>query len=131
MFSILQILVGLFAPMVYATTLTNFLPVEAGLYQTLYWLGIPTACFLALAWASLSLRGDRFRISNHGMWGAAIAGYLCFIFPAALLWLIIATYSGGGANIGVGLLVAAMPGYLPVAMVTGFVVGEYLLRRSK
>jgi len=130
MFSILQILAGLIAPMVYATTLTTFSPAEAGIYETVYWLGIPTACFLALAWVSLWVRGDQFRVSNSGMWSAAVAGYLSFVLPAALLWLTTgANYSGGGANIGVAFLVVAMPGYLPVAMAVGFVVGEYFFRR--
>ena len=37
--------------------------------------------------------------------------------------LLVFTYTGGGANIGLSLLASAMPGYLPVIMIR-LVVGE-------
>jgi hypothetical protein len=45
------------------------------------------------------------------------------VLPVALLGLYSATYSGGGANIGLGLLAAA-PGAAPIFMFIGLVVGE-------
>lgn len=64
-------------------------------------------------------------MSRTEVWGAAIAAYLAFVIPAAFLWFTTgAYYQGGGANIGVALLVAAQPIYLPAFMVVGSVIGE-------
>jgi hypothetical protein len=57
-------------------------------------------------------------------WGAAIAAYSAYVLPVALLGLYSATYSGGGANIGLGLLALAAPGAVPIFMLIGLVVGE-------
>ena len=66
------------------------------------------------------------------MWGAAIAGYLALVSPAMLLWLTTGeNYRGGGANIGVALLVVAMPVYLPIVMITGFGFGKSLRGQKK
>jgi hypothetical protein len=97
-----------------------------------YWLGIPAVCFMGLALASLIHRENQFRVSRSGIWGAAIAGYLAFVIPATLLWLTTGeNYRGGGANIGVALLVYAVPLYLPFAMVAGFGFGRSLRGRKK
>jgi hypothetical protein len=136
-FAVLQVVFGLVAPAISFTTLftTWSTPnplVTASFYQLAYWLGIPAACFSALAWVSLSHRENQFRISRSGMWGAAIAGYLAFVVPAVFLWFTTGEhYRGGGANIGVALLVMAMPVYLPIVMITGFNFGKSLRGQKK
>jgi hypothetical protein len=131
-FAILQVVFGLVAPAIFATSFTTLWStanplVTASFYQLVYWLGIPAACFSVLAWVSLSHRENQFRISRSGMWGAAIAGYLAFVVPAVFLWFTTGeNYRGGGANIGVALLVVAMPVYLPVVMAMGFGFGQRL-----
>lgn len=136
-FAVFQVVFGLVAPGIFATSLTTFWStpnplVTASFYQLAYWLGLPAACFSVLAWASLSQREHQFRISRSGMWGAAMAGYLAFVVPTVLLWLTTgANYRGGGANIGVALLVVAMPVYLPVVMVLGLGFGKSLNGQQK
>ncbi|HEX9627788.1 MAG TPA: hypothetical protein VGA00_12685 [Acidiferrobacterales bacterium] len=136
-FAVLQVVFGLIAPVIFTTSFiklwgtTNPL-VTASFYQLAYWLGIPAVCFSVLAWVSLSHRENQFRISRAGMWGAAIAGYLAFVLPATLLWLTTGeNYRGGGANIGVALLVVAMPVYLPVVMAMGLGFGGGLRGQQK
>lgn len=66
------------------------------------------------------------------MWGAALAGYLAFVLPATFLWLTTGeNYRGGGANIGVALLVYAMPLYLPIVMMVGLSIGGSLGGQNK
>ena len=136
-FAVFQVIFGLVAPALFATSFTTFWSTPNPLatvsfYQLAYWLGIPAACFSVLAWASLSHRENQFRISRSGMWGAAIAGYLAFILPAVFLWFTTGEhYHGGGANIGVALLVVAMPVYLPVVMAMGLGFGGGLRGQQK
>jgi hypothetical protein len=136
-FAVLQVVFGLVAPAISFTTLftTWSTPnplVTASFYQLVYWLGIPATSFSVLAWVSLSHRENQFRVSRSGMWGAAIAGYLALVLPAMLLWLTTGeNYRGGGANIGVALLVVAMPVYLPIVMITGFGFGKSLRGQKK
>ena len=47
--------------------------------------------------------------------------------PYGLLWYASANYSGGGANIGLGLLLLSLPVYLPIAMLVGVCVGQFLI----
>jgi hypothetical protein len=136
-FAVLQVVFGLAAPAIFTTSFTTFWGtanplVTASFYQLAYWLGIPAACFSVLAWISLSHREKQFRISRSGIWGAAIAGYLAFVVPATFLWFTTGeNYRGGGANIGVALLVVAMPVYLPIVMITGFGFGKSLRGQKK
>jgi len=136
-FAVLQVVFGLVVPTILTTSFTTFWGtanplVTASFYQLAYWLGIPAACFSILAWASLSHREHQFRISRSGMWGAAIAGYLAFIVPAVFLWFTTGEhYRGGGANIGVALLVVAMPVYLPIVMAIGLGFGGGLRGQQK
>lgn len=44
--------------------------------------------------------------------------------PHLLLWYSIATYSGGGANIGLGILFLGMPIYIPIFMIFGGLIGK-------
>lgn len=123
-FSLAQIFIAPVTPFVYVKMLTSLSFTAMSLGQLGYWLVLPAACFLGLSWAALSRHEERFRVSRSGLWGAAIAGFLSMALPAALLFVASATYSGGGANIGLALLSLAMPGYLPIAMLIGLIVGE-------
>lgn len=99
-FSLAQVIVSLVAPLLYVETLTTFSFATMSLEQLGYWLVLPAACFLGLSFAALLRREERFLVSRSGLWGVAIAGYLCMALPAALLLVASATYTGGGANIG-------------------------------
>ncbi len=127
-FAVFQVVFGLVVPAMFATSLfTNSWLAAASFYQLAYWLGIPAVCFIILALVSLSHRENQFRVSLSEMWGTAIAGYLAFALPATLLWLTTGKhYRGGGANIGVALLVYAIPLYLPIVMFAGFGFGRSL-----
>lgn len=123
-FSRVLLVVALLAPFVYVKSLTNLSITAMSLGQLGYWLVLPGMCFLGLSLAATSRNKERFRISRSGLWGGAIAGLIGMALPAALVFAASANYSGGGANIGLGLLSLAMPGYLPIAMIVGFVIGE-------
>jgi hypothetical protein len=123
-FSRVLVVVALVAPFLYVKSLTNLSITTMSLGQLGYWLVLPGICFLGLSLAAISRSEERFRVLQSGLWGAAIAGFLGMAVPAALLFVASATYSGGGANIGLGLLSLAMPGYLPIVMIIGLIVGE-------
>jgi hypothetical protein len=85
----------------------------------------PPPCWLSsLAGLALLRNRERFWVSRSGLWWAAIAAYSAYVLPIALLGVYSATYSGGGANIGLGLLAFAAPGALPILMFIGLIVGE-------
>ena len=125
-FAILQTIVGLVAPFAYMKALTTFLLFNAsssGFGQLLF--GLPVACFVVLALLSLLRRGDQFRVTYFGLWSAAIAGYACLALPTTMMWIASTIpYTGGGANIGLGLLALGSPILLPVAMSVGLAFGE-------
>jgi hypothetical protein len=124
-YACLQIAVALVAPAVYATCLTTFSFAEASFKGVLYWLAIPAVAFLALAALSLLRRGEDYLLSDAGMWGAALGGYLGMILPAVALLLTSGPfYRGGGVNIGVAFLVVGVPLYLPFAVAIGFAFGH-------
>lgn len=132
LYASLQVAVGLAAPAIYASNLTTFSFATASLRGLAYWIGIPAATFLLLAALSLLRRGGQFRLSNAAIWGAAVAGYLAFLVPAALLLLTSGPfYRGGGANIGVAILVVGMPVCLPIAVAIGFASGEVWGKHKK
>lgn len=123
-FSLTQVFIALVAPFVYVKMITSLSFTTMSLGQLAYWLALPAACFLCLAWAALLRHKERFRVSPSGLRGAVIAGILSMALPAALLFAGSATNSGGGANIGLALLTLAMPGYLPIVILIGLIVGE-------
>jgi len=84
----------------------------------LYFGILPGAPFLLLAVLSLVSR-----VPIRATVGAFVGSLLAIALPYGLLLYTLATYSGGGANIGVGLLLLAMPVYLPIAMVIGALFG--------
>jgi len=125
-FAAIQVVAALVLPVLYLRGVLQKPSLSAASgYELAYWLGIPGACFLALALFAL------FRWSGPGMWCAAAGGYLAFILPATLLWLTTGeNYRGGGVNIGVALAALAMPLYLPAFMITGFFCGAGLARSA-
>ena len=72
------------------------------------------------------------KVVNGGIKGAllgALLGALIAIgIPVGALIFTTATYSGGGANIGVGLLFLALPISLPLAAWLGWKIGKKLAR---
>lgn len=122
-FAAAQMIAGLITPLLYAKSIFNFsLTASFGAFG--YWFILPFVCFLLLSGLAISRSRERFRVSRSGLWGAAIAAYSAYVLPVALLGLYSATYSGGGANIGLGLLALAAPGAVPIFMLIGLVVGE-------
>lgn len=118
-FAWLQVAVALIAPAIFATHLTTFRFEGASFAQLAYWLGLPGIAFLALAFCLAQNR-----LSNAAAWGAALGGYLALLVPAAALLLTSgAFYRGGGANIGVALLVFGMPVLVPLVMFAGWALG--------
>lgn len=85
---------------------------------SLYFGILPGAPFLLLAVLSLVTR-----VPIRATVGAFVGSLLAIAIPYGLLLYTLATYSGGGANIGVGLLLLATPVYLPIAMVIGALFG--------
>ncbi len=127
-FALLQVLVGFTMPGMFLFVFSGSVD---SLYEAAYWFGLPALVYLAFSWLCLSRRGAQFRLSRSGIEGAAIAGYLAFVIPAIFLWFTsAANYKGCGANIGVAMLVVALPIYLPLAMGCGFAVGESLARTA-
>jgi hypothetical protein len=84
-----------------------------------YWGILPGAPFVLLGALSLV---PYFTI--RVLTGASVGGLIAVAAPYGLLWYSSANYSGGGANIGLGLLLLALPAYLPLAMLIGAYVGQ-------
>jgi hypothetical protein len=94
----------------------------------MYWGILPGAPFVLLGVLSLV---PRFPL--RALTGASVGGLIAVAAPYGLLWYSSANYSGGGANIGLGLLLLALPAYLPLAMLIGAYIGQalYSLRSYK
>lgn len=123
-FAAAQVFVGLIGPLLCLKLFTIFSFSKTSFVEIGYFLIFPSACFLLLSGLALLRNGDQFLVTRSGLWGAAIAAYLVFALPYALLGIASATYSGGGANIGLGLLVLIAPVALPISMFIGLKVGE-------
>ncbi len=86
-----------------------------------YWGLLPGAPF-----ALLGIHAFRAEVLKPGEYiGAAIGG---LIACAPYLWLYVDTlfYSGGGANIGLGILLLGVVAYFPILMVLGAAIGRNL-----
>jgi hypothetical protein len=57
--------------------------------------------------------------------GASVAGILELSIPYGMVWYESLNYNGGGANIGLGLLLLATPILLPLAMSIGGVLAWF------
>lgn len=89
----------------------------------LFWGVLPGAPLILLSAFALIPR-----ISIRALAGALVGGLVAAGIPYGLLWYSSVNYSGGGANIGLGLLLLAQPIYVPLAMITGACVGHFLSR---
>ena len=90
----------------------------------LYWGILPGAPLVLLAVVALIRR-----VPLRATMGASIAGFLAVSIPYGLLVYASITYSGGGANIGLGLLLLASPIYVPIAMLIGAIAGLHFMGR--
>jgi peptidoglycan/LPS O-acetylase OafA/YrhL len=84
--------------------------------EILYWYVLPALPFLILGFIYHAKKIKRwFPLS-----ASAVAAGLAITAPFFLIYWDAKNYSGGGANIGLGLLYLAMPIYIPVVMVLGY-----------
>jgi hypothetical protein len=98
-------------------------------FQSTYWYVLPPLPFVLLAVLS-------FGWPQHlgPLCGAAIGAAIAVGVPWGLLKYDSAHYTGGGANIGIGLLLLAMPVYLPLLMLAGYGIAaliRHLSRRAR
>lgn len=92
-------------------------------FHLFYWYLLPSLPFVLLAVASFVWPRRLGPIC-----GAAIGAAIAVGLPWGLMKYESAHYDGGGANIGLGLLLLAMPAYLPLLMITGYGIGAVLER---
>ena len=79
-----------------------------------YWGFLPGAPFVLLAVSSLMPR-----VPLRVTIGASVGSLLAVAVPYGALVFASLNYAGGGANIGLGLLLLATPLYLPIAVLIG------------
>jgi hypothetical protein len=84
-------------------------------FHLFYWYLLPAGPFVLLAVASFVWPRKLGPIC-----GAAIGAAIAIGLPWGLMKYESAHYDGGGANIGLGLLLLAMPAYLPLVMIAGY-----------
>lgn len=92
--------------------------------QIFYWYMLPALPFVVLSLLALFPSV----IHTYMVIGAACGAILAIAIPYLLLWFSLTFYSGGGANIGLGLLFLAMPVYLVLFMVGGSAISRFLHR---
>jgi len=90
--------------------------------QVFYSYILPPLPFLFFA-ALIHIKKD---IGVYKLIGSACGAAVAIIAPNLLLWINSMNYSGGGANIGLGLLWLAMPIYIPILMAIGYFVGRLI-----
>ena len=95
---------------------------DASRSQIFYWYILPALPFVALFVLALFPAA----IQSYMIFGAACGATVGIVIPYVLLWIDLANYSGGGANIGIGILFLAMPIYLPVFMIGGSAIARFL-----
>lgn len=120
-FAVMQVIVGSIAPLLYVQVVTfSFSNSSLGAFG--YWLIFPFLCFLFLAGVAFPRSQEQFLVSRSALWRAAKVAYLIYLLPLVLLGISSATYSGGGANIGIGILFIIAPIALPISMYIGLFV---------
>lgn len=102
-------------------SLTGMIDTVIGL--VLYGIVLPSSPFVFLAILSLRKEGNSYKYKGSAILGSMQGALIAIFVPYALIWYSVATYTGGGANIGLALLALAMPLYLPVAMRVGWSLG--------
>ncbi len=86
-----------------------------------YWYMLPAIPFIFLGFFAI-LRGRHFSLAPF--LGATMGALVAIGVPYGSIWLASVKYTGGGANIGLGLLLLACPVYLPLAMFSGWQIGK-------
>jgi hypothetical protein len=92
----------------------------------LTWGILPGAPFVILAGLSLVTR-----IPLRVTIGAYVGGVLAVAVPYAAIWYSSLNYNGGGANIGLGLLLMATLVLLPIPMLIGGFTGWMVVPKRK
>jgi hypothetical protein len=90
------------------------------------WGIFPGAPFVVLAGLSLITR-----IPLRVTLGAYIGGFVAIAIPYGAIWYSSLNYSGGGANIGLGLLLLATLVLLPLPMLIGGFLGWLACRHAR
>ena len=122
------LMIGIAIFMTGLSTITRVARQGSDMMQIFYWYVLPPLPFLILA-VLIQIKKD---MSVYELIGSACGAAVAIIAPHVLMWLDSINYSGGGANIGLGLLLAAMPAYIPILMAIGCFLGkaiEYFLGR--
>ena len=83
---------------------------------------LPPLPFVFLA-ALIKIKKD---IGVYRLIGSACGAAVAIITPYLLMWIDSMNYSGGGANIGLGLLLVAMPISIPFFMAIGYFFGRLI-----
>jgi len=88
--------------------------------NVVYWYLLPSLPFVLLAVLSFVWPQQL-----GPLCGAAIGAAIAVGLPWGMLKYDSAHYYGGGANIGLGLLLLAMPVYLPLMMLAGYGIAAF------
>lgn len=98
------------------------------IYSGFIWATLPSLPFGLLGYLALQF-GSK---NNHGaICGASLGVAISFIIPFGSLCYSTFTYSGGGANIGVGILLLGTIIYVPLFAIIGWSTGKITTERSK
>jgi hypothetical protein len=116
------LMIGIAIFMTGLSTFTGVAGEASSMMQVFYWYILPPLPFLVLV-VLLQIKKD---MSVYGLIGSACGAAVAIITPHLLLWIDSMNYSGGGANIGLGLLLIAMPIYIPILMAIGYFFGRLI-----
>ena len=130
----LEICLWLLAIAIPSVFLWLFRWLSAGLFTS--WLGhdpfsiihiviLPVIVFVLLALRCRRRKPDgTYKYQLGRIKGAMVGAIVSIVFPNMLLWDDLAHGRSGGVNIGLGLLLLAMPLYLPFLMYLGWFFGR-------
>ncbi|HQS59821.1 MAG TPA: hypothetical protein PLU16_15330 [Gallionellaceae bacterium] len=128
-FAASQIVIGIVATLLYAKLIFE-ISITASWGTFGYWIILPNVFFFLISAMAISRDQERFKVSLSGLWGSSIAAYSAFALPVLLLGIYRATYSGGGAAIGLALLGLAAPALVPFFLYIGLMIGESLAQKT-
>ena len=89
--------------------------------KILFWGLLPGIPFVVLGLIAMNIKSQ---FSPAPFLGAAIGGLIAIALPYGGMEFASLTYSGGGANIGLGLLYITLTMYVPIAMYIGWTIGH-------
>ena len=116
------LMIGVAICMTGLSTFTRVAGKAPDMMQMFYWYVLPPLPFLFLA-VLIQIKKD---MSVYELSGSACGAAVAIITPYYLMWIDSMNYSGGGANIGLGLLLVAMPMYIPILMAIGCFLGRLI-----